>query len=118
METVGSAPFPHILLMGLINLFSSHFVRPRKCSFLKQASLLAGHAKDAPFFGWRAEGSDAGNVSPAGGAGLVAGGKGKDSASHDWEGMVQGVQNYIKGLNFKYRVDLRSKAVSCLTLLV
>lgn len=31
---------------------------------------------------------------------------------HDWETMVQSVQNYIKGLNFGYRTDLRSKGVS------
>ncbi|CAN0427877.1 unnamed protein product, partial [Ectocarpus sp. 12 AP-2014] len=44
-------------------------------------------------------------------AGGVAGEEGKRSVTHDWEVMVQGVQNYIKGLNFKYRTDLRSKGV-------
>ncbi|CBN76987.1 Thioredoxin reductase [Ectocarpus siliculosus] len=81
---------------------------PKK--LMHQAALLAGHAKDAPFFGWPAgpEGEDGSRLEEAGG---VAGGEGKRSVTHDWEVMVQGVQNYIKGLNFKYRTDLRSKGV-------
>ncbi|CAM9141109.1 unnamed protein product [Ectocarpus sp. 4 AP-2014] len=81
---------------------------PKK--LMHQAALLAGHAKDAPFFGWPAgpEGEDGSRLEEAGGE---AGGEGKRAVTHDWEVMVQGVQNYIKGLNFKYRTDLRSKGV-------
>ncbi|CAB1100645.1 unnamed protein product [Ectocarpus sp. CCAP 1310/34] len=81
---------------------------PKK--LMHQAALLAGHASDAPFFGWPAgpEGEDGSRSEEDGG---VAGGEGKRSVTHDWEVMVQGVQNYIKGLNFKYRTDLRSKGV-------
>ncbi|CAM9214177.1 unnamed protein product [Ectocarpus fasciculatus] len=81
---------------------------PKK--LMHQAALLGGHAKDAPFFGWPAapEGEDGSRQEEAGG---LAQGEGKRSVTHDWEVMVQGVQNYIKGLNFKYRTDLRSKGV-------
>lgn len=70
-------------------------------SHLGQASILAGHVQDAPYFGWRREvhGGDGGGTA------------GQPRPSHDWGGMVEAVQNHIKGLNFKYRTDLRSKKV-------
>jgi thioredoxin reductase (NADPH) len=42
--------------------------------------------------------------------GLTMGG----SASHSWEEMRQNVQNHIRGLNFKYRVNLREAGVTYL----
>lgn len=80
-----------------------------KCSFLffTKASLLAGQVEDARFFGWRTGFT---------GASTGDGAEGDNSrpTAHDWKAMVVGVQNYIKGLNFKYLTDLRSKGVrSC-----
>lgn len=72
-----------------------------------QASLLAGHLHDAPYFGWRPEVDKGGDAPPPEQPGQRQG-----AAAHDWGGMVQGVQNFIKGLNFKYRTDLRSNGVS------
>ncbi|KAL7427046.1 hypothetical protein ACHAXM_000691 [Skeletonema potamos] len=37
--------------------------------------------------------------------------------THSWEMLKQNVQNHIRGLNFKYRVDLREKEVTYLNLL-
>jgi len=37
-----------------------------------------------------------------------------DSTSHSWEGMRQNIQNHIRGLNFKYRVNLRENGVTYL----
>merc|ERR1711976_563804 len=34
--------------------------------------------------------------------------------THSWEDMRQNVQNHIKGLNFKYRVNLRENSVTYL----
>lgn len=65
-----------------------------------QASLLAGQVEDAEVFGWTLRSTGTPTEGEGGGA------------THDWAKMVQGVQNYIKGLNFKYRADLRSKGVS------
>lgn len=62
-------------------------------------------------FGWRAGSEEV--EAGAGVKGRATGDK-RLAPHHDWESMVQSVQNYIKGLNFKYRVDLRSKGVSCL----
>lgn len=42
--------------------------------------------------------------------GLTMGG----STSHSWEDMRQNVQNHIRGLNFKYRVNLREAGVTYL----
>lgn len=72
---------------------------------LEQASLLAGHVQDAPYFGWRSGVDEGGHVPSSEQSGQGA-------ATHNWGGMIQGVQNFIKGLNFKYRTDLRSKGVS------
>ena len=41
--------------------------------------------------------------------GLAAG-----ETTHSWEEMRSNVQNHIKGLNFKYRVNLRENAVTYL----
>eukprot|EP00752_Nemacystus_decipiens_P009129 g8153.t1 len=75
---------------------------PKK--LMHQASLLAGHMQDAPFFGWRRDVDEEGDFS-------APGQPGQGAAVHDWGGMVQGVQNFIKGMNFKYRTDLRSQGV-------
>lgn len=78
----------------------------------KQASLLGGYAQDAPFFGWRS-GSDGETERADTTLSLTEGEAeaGRGGAGHDWGAMVQGVQNFIKSLNFKYRTDLRSKGV-------
>ena len=39
------------------------------------------------------------------------------AAWHSWDMLKQNVQNHIRGLNFKYRVDLREKEVTYLNLL-
>jgi len=41
----------------------------------------------------------------------VLGGKGTSDTKHSWELMRENIQNHIKGLNFKYRVNLREKNV-------
>ena len=64
-----------------------------------QASLIGGHLKDAEAYGWRL-GHKNSSIH-----------EGHSISSHDWEIMVRAVQGYIKGLNFKYRADLRSKGV-------
>lgn len=63
--------------------------------------------EDAEHFGWRI-----GFKGPTSSVSSAEedGDRGQGVA-HDWEKMVTAVQNYIKGLNFKYRVDLRSKGV-------
>jgi len=38
----------------------------------------------------------------------------KGEVRHDWEKMRENVQNHIRGLNFKYRVNLREKEVTYL----
>lgn len=58
--------------------------------------------RDAEVYGWRLGHKDT----------IDSNKEGCGISSHDWRGMVQAVQNYIKGLNFKYRTDLRSKGVS------
>lgn len=83
----------------------SFFLCPLNVASSPQASLLGGQVQDAQVFGWRV----ALTRIPADDEG--AGGR---RFAHDWGGMVQGVQNYIKGLNFKYRTDLLSKGVSLL----
>jgi thioredoxin reductase (NADPH) len=40
-----------------------------------------------------------------------------ESPQHSWDMLKQNVQNHIRGLNFKYRVDLREKEVTYLNLL-
>eukprot|EP00904_Undaria_pinnatifida_P007514 jgi/Undpi1/3893/HiC_scaffold_16.g07261.m1 len=75
---------------------------PKK--LMHQASLLGGQVEDARVFGWRARPKDAE-------VGEGATGEEWSAHYHDWASMVQSVQNYIKGLNFKYRSDLRSKGV-------
>ncbi|CAM9201887.1 unnamed protein product [Laminaria digitata] len=79
---------------------------PKK--LMHQASLLGGQVEDAAVFGWRAGSEEV--EAGAGVKGRATGDK-RLAPHHDWESMVQSVQNYIKGLNFKYRVDLRSKGV-------
>jgi len=39
---------------------------------------------------------------------------GESKATHSWENMRTNVQNHIKGLNFKYRVNLRENSVTYL----
>lgn len=65
---------------------------PKK--LMHQASLIGEVFRhDAARFGW---------TSPEGGEATVA---------HNWVGMRENVQNYIKSLNFKYRVALREEGV-------
>ena len=35
----------------------------------------------------------------------------EEKAKHDWSKMVQAIQDYIGGLNWGYKVELRDKAV-------
>lgn len=39
---------------------------------------------------------------------------GEQAPVHDWEAMRENIQNHIRGLNFKYRVNLREKSVTYL----
>jgi thioredoxin reductase (NADPH) len=59
---------------------------------MHNAALLGEHARDAKGFGW----------------------SGLDTPVHDWELMRENVQDYIKGLNFGYRVQLREAGVTYL----
>lgn len=63
---------------------------PKK--LMHNAALLGEHARDAKGFGW----------------------SGLDTPTHDWEVMRENVQDYIKGLNFGYRVQLREAGVTYL----
>lgn len=73
--------------------------------FPHQAALHGGLIEDAKLFGWQ---TGFRQPSPAlEGEGERTGRRG----AHDWEIVVTGVQNYIKGLSFKYRTDLRSRGV-------
>lgn len=71
-----------------------------------QAALHGGLVEDAVIFGWRT-----GFKRPKSGV-SAKGERGRREGTHDWEAMVTAIQNHIKGLNFKYRVDLRSNGVS------
>jgi len=62
---------------------------PKK--LMHQAALLGEAVKDAKSFGW-----------------------GVEPAVHDWQKMVEGVQNHIGSLNWGYRVALREKGVTYL----
>jgi thioredoxin reductase (NADPH) len=64
---------------------------PKK--LMHNASLLREAMEDAAAFGW--ESSD-----------------GAPAPTMNWPKMVQAVQNHIKSLNFKYRVELREKSVA------
>jgi len=57
-----------------------------------QAAILGDHAKDAKGYGWS-------NL---------------DAGTHDWATLRSNVQDYIKGLNFSYRVQLREAGVTYL----
>ena len=59
---------------------------------LSQAAILGDHAKDAKGYGWS-------NL---------------DAGTHDWATLRSNVQDYIKGLNFSYRVQLREAGVTYL----
>lgn len=101
-----TAPLMDLPLPLPCPLLSLHTMMP--CGGVAlQASLLGGQVGDAHFFGWRAGSEEVEAGGRATGDKLL-------TRHHDWGGMVQNVQNYIKGLNFKYRADLRSKGVSCL----
>ncbi|XP_005990268.1 thioredoxin reductase 2, tandem duplicate 2 isoform X1 [Latimeria chalumnae] len=65
---------------------------PKK--LMHQAALLGGAIKDARKYGW--------NV--------------PDTADHNWPVMVEAVQNYIKSLNWGYRVQLQDRKVKYLNL--
>jgi len=64
---------------------------PKK--LMHQAAILGDNLKDANEYGW---GTDPTNT------------------KHDWQKMVQGIQDHIGGLNWGYRVALREKAVTYL----
>ena len=38
-----------------------------------------------------------------------------DGIGHNWDTMVNNIQDYVASLNFRYRTDLRSNKVSTLT---
>ena len=67
---------------------------PKK--LMHQAALLGEGMHDAPSFGWAAR---------------------KKPPKHSWPALVEAVQNHIKSLNFKYRVQLREKNVKYLNAL-
>lgn len=62
---------------------------PKK--LMHTAALVRETMEDAAVYGWETK-------------------EGK-GAKHDWQKMVSNVQNHIKSLNFKYRVELREKDV-------
>jgi len=59
---------------------------PKK--LMHNAGLIGEHIKDAPKYGW-----EIGEV------------------KHNWQTMVQNIQDYIGGLNWGYKVELRDKSV-------
>ncbi|CAF1078282.1 unnamed protein product [Adineta ricciae] len=61
---------------------------PKK--LMHQAALIGEYAQDATDYGW---------------AQL------EQARQHNWSKMIESIQMYIRSLNFKYRVDLRSKGV-------
>jgi len=65
---------------------------PKK--LMHQAACLGDASKDAASFGWSLTNN-----------------------GHDWETMVNNIQDHIHGLNFNYRVELRDKKVSYLNML-
>ena len=64
---------------------------PKK--LMHQAALLGEAIKDSSKFGWEAD---------------------QENVKHNWETMVQGVQDYIGGLNWNYKLELRDKNVKYL----
>jgi len=64
---------------------------PKK--LMHQAALLGEAIKDSSKFGWEAD---------------------QEKVKHNWETMVQGVQDYIGGLNWNYKLELRDKNVKYL----
>jgi len=72
--------------------FSLSFQPSSLSPHLLQAAILGDHAKDAKGYGWN-------NL---------------DAGTHDWATLRSNVQDYIKGLNFSYRVQLREAGVTYL----
>lgn len=83
-------PSPHGSKWGLGGTCVNVGCIPKK--LMHQAALLGESAVDAPDFGW---------------SNLTKG-------AHSWEVMREKVQDYIKSLNFGYRVQLREKSVTYL----
>jgi len=65
---------------------------PKK--LMHQATLVAEYAEDAKSYGWKFAGDG--------------------SKTHDWETMVNNIQDHICSLNFRYRTELREKSVKYL----
>ena len=61
---------------------------PKK--LMHNAGIIGEHIKDAPKFGWE--------IKP-------------EEVKHNWQTMVQNIQDYIGGLNWGYKVELRDKNV-------
>ena len=61
---------------------------PKK--LMHNAGIIGEHIKDAPKFGWE--------IKP-------------EEVKHNWATMVQNIQDYIGGLNWGYKVELRDKNV-------
>ncbi|GAV07014.1 hypothetical protein RvY_16909-2 [Ramazzottius varieornatus] len=64
---------------------------PKK--LMHQAALLRGYYDDAKKFGWQMS---------------------EENPQHDWNKMVEAIQDYIHGLNWKYKVALRDMNVTYL----
>lgn len=78
---------------------------PKK--LMHNAALLTESSKvDAPHYGI--------GVTPAMEEEWMGMSQDKEGGAHSWETMRSNVQNHIKGLNFKYRVELREKEVTYL----
>lgn len=81
-------PSPHGTTWGLGGTCVNVGCIPKK--LCHRAAILGEEAaNDAKGFGWEAAGP----------------------AKHNWENMCENIHNYIRGLNFKYRVALRDKKV-------
>ncbi|CAF1626277.1 unnamed protein product, partial [Didymodactylos carnosus] len=61
---------------------------PKK--LMHQASLIGEYVHDSEDYGWQEL---------------------ESARKHDWDKMIESIQNYIHSLNFKYRTDLRTKSV-------
>jgi len=68
---------------------------PKK--LMHQAALLGEGIRDAGSFGWEV----AGESDPE-----------KMQLRHNWDKMIQGVQDHVRGLNWGYKVALREKSVT------
>ncbi|KAI1294836.1 Thioredoxin reductase 1, cytoplasmic [Halotydeus destructor] len=88
-------PSPHGSTWGLGGTCVNVGCIPKK--LMHHAALIGGFIQDGNSFGWETSSGEE----------L----KNKETIKHNWDKMVENIQNHIRSLNFGYRVNLREEKV-------